>query len=135
MSAAYGRRFPFSCRRVGMSSSSIKDSKRLLSKSSPSNVCLVLVSASVLPGGPLCDMDCFPVTGGENGHLIIFNGCLRWIPLQWCHAICMLGQRVGKNREDAHEVKRLWHSVEGVLHYCQSSNDVLMGVCFDWSLM
>lgn len=68
-------------------SSPTKDNKRLLSKSTLSNCCPPLGSPSVSARSPLCDMDCFQVTGGENGHLIIFNGCLKWSPLQWCAVI------------------------------------------------
>lgn len=65
-----------------------------------------------LQGGPQWDMDCFQVTGGENGHLIIFNGCLRWIPLQRCNAIYKLGEVSGLKREEirgAHAENRLFH--------------------------
>lgn len=64
-----------------------KDIKRLLSKSTLSNCYLPCVPPPVSARGPLCDMDCFQVTGSENGHLIIFNGCFRWAPLQWCAVI------------------------------------------------
>lgn len=63
-------------------SSLTKDNKRFLSKSTMSNCCLLLSSPSVSASRPQCDTACFQVTGGENGHLIIFNGCLRWAPLQ-----------------------------------------------------
>lgn len=41
-----------------------------------SNSCHPFGSMSVSARGHPSDMDCFQVTGGGNGHFIIFNSCL-----------------------------------------------------------
>lgn len=56
-------------------------------------------------------MDCFQVTGSENGHLIIFNGCLRRAPLHLLSFRCLAqtaGWKGKMNEEHRKEAYPLW---------------------------
>lgn len=76
-----------------------------------SDYCLPLGSPSVSARGPLCDMDCFQVTGSENGHLIIFNGCLRWGPIAvvCCHLDAWIDSGTERKNEFGSQGKRFIH--------------------------